>query len=57
MKRVLVWLATCAFAASLHAATDVMTIGSITAPNGSVSVPVYVRDNAGTVLGTDQGSG
>jgi hypothetical protein len=42
----------------LFAASDVLTVGTITAPNGSVAaVPVYVRDIGGTPLGMDQSAG
>jgi hypothetical protein len=39
------------------AATDVLTIGSVSAPKGSVLVPVYVRDFSATRLGVDKPSG
>jgi hypothetical protein len=46
------------FREPLAAATsDVMTAGTVTAPGtGVVRVPVYVRDNPGTPIGTDQPS-
>lgn len=44
-------------ATSLHAATDVFTVGSVTAPAGTISVPVFVRDVSTTALGADKGAG
>src|SRR5687767_10289088 len=52
--RVIAFALAAGFAIQL-AAQDVLTIGSVTAPRGSVvEVPVYVRDVAGTTLGEDQ---
>jgi hypothetical protein len=37
---------------------DVLTIGTVSAPSGGVAtIPVYVRDLAGTALGSDAGTG
>lgn len=57
MKRALALIALLACAATTRAATDRFTVGSVTAPAGTVTVPVYVRDASGTVLGADKGAG
>ena len=38
-------------------AADALSVASVSAPNGTVPVPVYVRDVSGTPLGVDQGAG
>jgi uncharacterized protein YjdB len=42
---------------SAHAASDVVTVGSVTASGASVDVPISIRDVAGTPLGVDQPAG
>jgi len=54
MKRALTALALFLGTASLHAATDALNIGTVNAPAGTVSVPVYIRDNSTTRLGIDR---
>jgi hypothetical protein len=55
MTRKLVFALSLLAALPLFAASDGLTVGSLTAPNGSVAaVPVYVRDNGGSPLGMDQ---
>ncbi|MBV8519359.1 MAG: hypothetical protein JO197_18345 [Acidobacteria bacterium] len=44
-------------ALAASAAEDVVTVGSLSAPKGSVLVPVYVRDLSATRLGIDKPSG
>ena len=39
------------------AASDVITVGNVTASGSSVDVPVYIRDVSGTSLGMDQPAG
>ena len=39
------------------AASDVITVGNVTATGSSVDVPVYIRDVSGTSLGMDQPAG
>src|SRR5262245_53446410 len=39
------------------AASDVVTIGTVTASSTTVDVPVYIRDVSGTTLGMDQPAG
>jgi hypothetical protein len=41
----------------LLAASDVVTVGTVTASGPSVDVPIYIRDVAGTSLGADQPAG
>jgi hypothetical protein len=41
----------------VSAANDVLTIGSVTAPSGTMLVPVYLRDVSGTRLGVDRATG
>jgi len=40
-----------------HAASDVVTVGTVTATGSTVDVPVYIRDVSGTSLGVDQPAG
>jgi hypothetical protein len=55
MTRKLVFALSLLAAMPLFAASDVLTVGTLSAPSGSVAaVPVYVRDVAGTPLGMDQ---
>jgi hypothetical protein len=42
---------------SMSAANDVLTIGNVSAPKGTILVPVYVRDVSTTRLGVDQATG
>lgn len=55
--RTLLILTTVLATFTVSAANDVLTIGSTTAPKGSVLVPVYVRDVSTTRLGVDKPSG
>lgn len=45
------------FPLAAHAASDVVTVGTVTASGNSVDVPVYIRDVSGTSLGMDRPSG
>jgi hypothetical protein len=55
MTRKLVFVLTLLAALPLFAASDVLTVGTISAQRGTVAaVPVYVRDVSGTPLGMDQ---
>ena len=55
MIRKLIFSLTLLAALPLFAASDGLTVGSLTATSGSVAaVPVYVRDVSGTPLGMDQ---
>ena len=47
----------CAMASNAFAATDEVTIGTVTAIGVNVDVPVYIRDVSGTPLGVDQPPG
>jgi hypothetical protein len=47
----------CLPAGAIVATPDVVTVGTVTASSGSVSVPVYIQDRSGTPLGLDQPSG
>jgi len=48
----------CGFLPSIaSAATDVVTVASVTATGTSVDVPIYIRDVSGTPLGMDQPAG
>lgn len=40
-----------------HAASDVVTVGTVPATSTTVNVPIYIRDVSGTPLGIDQGTG
>lgn len=57
MKRLLAVLVLTLSPAAAHAAPDVLSVGSVTAPNGTLSIPVYVRDVSGTRLGVDRPAG
>jgi uncharacterized protein YjdB len=46
-----------AFPLAAFAASDVVTVGTVTASGTSVDVPVYIRDVSGTPLGMDQPAG
>jgi len=55
MIRKLVFALNLLAALPMFAASDVLTVGTLTAPSGSVAaVPVYVRDISGSPLGMDQ---
>jgi hypothetical protein len=55
MLRKLIFALTLLAALPLFAASDTLTVGTLTATSGSVAaVPVYVRDNGGSPLGMDQ---
>src|SRR3954452_6633650 len=55
MIRKLVFVSSLLAALPLFAASDVLTVGTLTATSGSVAaVPVYVQDSGGTPLGMDQ---
>jgi len=56
MKRTLLFLFAAAVALAANA-QDVITVGSANASGGTVDIPVYVRDTAGTPLGVDQPAG
>jgi len=47
----------CVLMPSLAFAADSLTVGTVTASNTTVDVPIYVRDVSGTPLGVDQASG
>lgn len=42
---------------ALSGATDVLTVGSVTSPAGTIRVPLYVRDTAATRLGVERPAG
>ncbi|HEX7809463.1 MAG TPA: hypothetical protein VF608_12075, partial [Thermoanaerobaculia bacterium] len=42
---------------TVSAANDVLTIGTVSAPKGTILVPVYVRDVSTTRLGVDKATG
>jgi uncharacterized protein YjdB len=50
-------LAAIVAAPAAFAASDVLTVGTVTASGNTVDVPVYVRDVSGTPLGVDQPAG
>lgn len=45
------------FTARVQAASDVVTVATVTASSSSVTVPVYIRDVGGTSLGMDRPAG
>lgn len=54
MTRKLVFALTLFAALPLFAASDVLTVSTLTAPRGTIAVPVYVRDVSASPLGMDQ---
>lgn len=56
-KRLVVAALVALAAAPIFAATDVITVASVTATSSNVDVPVYIRDASTTPLGMDQPSG
>lgn len=57
MKHALAVFSLLVLATAARAATDVVTVGTLTAPHGTVSVPIYLRDVSTTRLGVDRPSG
>jgi FG-GAP-like repeat len=54
MTRTLAFVLILFAALPLFAASDVLTVSTLSAPRGTVAVPIYVRDVSGSPLGMDQ---